>query len=88
MLLKLNEFVTLFCLQAGKKNDQELLEQAKRRREIVDLVWKHIEECESLEKKRFIDKTSGDRMLLLASGATGGRQGMFNEGYDGTFMVA
>ncbi len=66
------------CAQANKKGDPELIDQAKRRREVVELVWKHIDECESLEKKRFGgDKVSGDRIALL-SGGTVGRQGSYD----------
>jgi len=38
------------------------------RKDIIDLCNKHIEECESLEKKRFTEKYSSDRSALFAGG--------------------
>ncbi|ORX83536.1 hypothetical protein BCR32DRAFT_266912, partial [Anaeromyces robustus] len=41
----------------------------EKRKDIVSLVFKHIEECEMLEKKRFSDKAANDRKKLLSSPA-------------------
>jgi hypothetical protein len=35
------------------------------RREVVDLVYKHIDEVEQFEKKRFNDRAGVDRLALL-----------------------
>eukprot|EP00833_Pecoramyces_ruminatium_P008569 jgi/Orpsp1_1/1182601/evm.model.c7180000081934.2 len=37
----------------------------EKRKEIVSLVFQHIEEVERLEKKRFTDKASMERKQLL-----------------------
>jgi len=39
----------------------------EKRKDIVNLVFKHIEECEMLEKKRFSDKVANERKKLFAS---------------------
>lgn len=66
----------MLSAQAGKRGDQEQIELSQRRREIVELAWKHIEECEGLEKRRFGEKSGGDRLMLLSGGSVGGgRQG-------------
>ncbi|KAI9032301.1 hypothetical protein DFJ74DRAFT_754144 [Hyaloraphidium curvatum] len=57
--------------KADKKGNEEAMEKCRRRREIVQLVWSHIEECEALEKKRVTEKVSGERTILLSGGAPG-----------------
>ena len=41
----------------------------------MDLCYKHIEEVESLEKKRFNDKTSENRSMLMTQVGSGGESG-------------
>jgi len=43
----------------------------EKRKDIVNLVFKHIEECEMLEKKRFSDKVANERKKLFASPTKG-----------------
>ena len=58
--------------QAAVTGGEESL-ASKNKAEIVDLVKKHVEELEQLEKKRFNDKLQTERSALLgAGGATGG----------------
>jgi hypothetical protein len=52
---------------------KEALDRALTRKDVVDLVWSHIDEVEGLEKKRFTDKISAvssvERTVLLAAPA-------------------
>ncbi|KAJ3340020.1 hypothetical protein HDU93_007569 [Gonapodya sp. JEL0774] len=57
------------------KKDPAALQRITERKEIVDLVFKHLEECETLEKKRFNDKVSGERTALLTGGGVAGSRG-------------
>ncbi len=43
----------------------------EKRKDIVNLVFKHIEECEMLEKKRFSDKVANERKKLFTSPTKG-----------------
>ncbi|KXS20174.1 hypothetical protein M427DRAFT_94601 [Gonapodya prolifera JEL478] len=54
-----------------RKKDAAAQQRASERKEIVDLVFKHIEECETLEKKRFNDKVSGERVTLMTGAGAG-----------------
>ncbi|ORX45382.1 hypothetical protein BCR36DRAFT_299744 [Piromyces finnis] len=53
--------------KSEKKPTEEEKRFVEKRKDIVDLVFKHIEECEMLEKKRFSDKITSDRKKLFAS---------------------
>jgi SYP7 family syntaxin len=55
--------------ESKKKQSPEDQKRLKEREEIVGLVFKHIEECENLEKKRFADKLNADRGALLTGAA-------------------
>lgn len=57
-------------LDKPQENGRTAKETAKLREETVELVFKHIEELEQLEKKRYQDKTSQDRAALF-DGAAG-----------------
>ena len=46
--------------------------QVEERQEVVELVFKHIEECEALEKKRYAGKNTEARVELFAGGRAGG----------------
>mmetsp|Transcript_46409 Transcript_46409/g.100809 ORF Transcript_46409/g.100809 Transcript_46409/m.100809 type:complete len:277 (+) Transcript_46409:246-1076(+) len=48
----------------GKGNAQQIAE----RQETVDLVFKHIEECEALDKRRYASKNSDTRIELFSGG--------------------
>ena len=52
----------------SKNASLESLDPANRA-EVVQLVFKHIEELEALEKKRFTDKLASDRSALFAGAA-------------------
>ncbi|KAJ1562025.1 hypothetical protein HK096_002395 [Nowakowskiella sp. JEL0078] len=54
--------------QKKQKNPEQLAE----RKEILDLCTKHIEECESLEKRQFNENFSHDRVELLTRQGGGG----------------
>jgi len=51
----------------GKGNAQ----QVEARGEQVDLVFRHIEECEALDKRRYASKNSEARVELFSGGKTG-----------------
>ena len=57
--------------EAGKKKGKDA-EQVEQRLEVVQLVWKHIEECEALEKRRYQGKNSEARVELFGGGRGGG----------------
>lgn len=46
--------------------------QVEERQEVVELVFKHIEECEGLEKKRYAGKNTEARVELFSGGKAGG----------------
>merc|ERR1719265_564002 len=52
-----------------KSPEQEA--QANNRKEMVELVFKHIEECEAWEKRRFTDKHMESRTALFSGGGGG-----------------
>ncbi|RKP18918.1 hypothetical protein ROZALSC1DRAFT_29425 [Rozella allomycis CSF55] len=60
-------------LKSGGKSQKidEIQKEVVMHREVVDLVSKHIEECETLEKRRFLDKMSSSDKTALLSGGTG-----------------
>ena len=46
--------------------------QVEERQEVVELVFKHIEECEAIEKKRYSGKQTEARVELFTGGRGGG----------------
>jgi len=56
---------------AKAKSKAPAVEQAENRQEVVELVFKHIEECELQEKKRYAAKNSEVRVELFSGGARG-----------------
>eukprot|EP00735_Rhodelphis_limneticus_P011157 TRINITY_DN4220_c0_g1::TRINITY_DN4220_c0_g1_i1::g.8033::m.8033 TRINITY_DN4220_c0_g1::TRINITY_DN4220_c0_g1_i1::g.8033 ORF type:complete len:283 (+),score=39.02,sp/Q9SF29/SYP71_ARATH/29.54/7e-23,SNARE/PF05739.14/5.2e+03,SNARE/PF05739.14/9.2e-11,Syntaxin-6_N/PF09177.6/0.12,Syntaxin-6_N/PF09177.6/3.3e+02,DUF948/PF06103.6/6.1e+02,DUF948/PF06103.6/5.9e+02,DUF948/PF06103.6/0.06,NPV_P10/PF05531.7/4.1e+03,NPV_P10/PF05531.7/1.1e+02,NPV_P10/PF05531.7/0.43,Baculo_PEP_C/PF04513.7/2e+02,Baculo_PEP_C/PF04513.7 len=63
-----------------KKKDKLPQEAIEHRNEVIDLAFKHISECEQLEKRRFTDKSAGpsaDSRAQLLTSAAGGGQGKF-----------
>jgi len=54
-------------LKKKKNLSPEEKQFIEKRKDIVNLVFKHIEECEMLEKKRFSDKVANERKKLFAS---------------------
>lgn len=61
---------------AKRKNTAGKVEQQQ---EVVDLVFKHIEECEALEKKRFTSKATDNRIELFSSMGRGFGAGGSNQ---------
>jgi hypothetical protein len=57
----------------GSPDAKEALDRALMRKDVVDLVWSHIDEVEGLEKKRFTDKISAvssvERTVVLVAPA-------------------
>jgi len=47
-------------------------QQVEERAEVVDLVFKHIEECEALDKRRYASKHTEARIELFSGGKAGG----------------
>ena len=60
--------------EAGTKKGTDA-EQVEQRLEVVQLVWKHIEECEALEKRRYQGKNSEARVGSSAAGAAARARG-------------
>ena len=58
-------------LKKKKNLSPEEKQFIEKRKDIVNLVFKHIEECEMLEKKRFSDKVANERKKLFASPTKG-----------------
>jgi chromosome segregation ATPase len=52
-----------------KKKGGPTPEELEHRNEVVDLTWKHIEECENLEKRRLGGPTASARQSLLSGGS-------------------
>jgi len=48
------------------------VQQAEQRQELVELVFKHIEECEALERRRYGTKTTEARVELFSGGKNAG----------------
>ncbi|KAJ3092779.1 hypothetical protein HK102_003042 [Quaeritorhiza haematococci] len=65
---RLDEIVTKEEKKKGKRKVEE--DELVRRREIVQLCFQHIEECENLEKRRFNEKAGVDRLELLRGSVT------------------
>lgn len=53
-----------------KNINDEVKEKNANRAEVIELVFKHIEECEVLEKKRFAEKLVTDRSVLFSGAAS------------------
>jgi len=56
---------------AKTRGKEKAVEQAENRQEVVELVFKHIEECELQEKKRYASKNSDARVELFAGSGRG-----------------
>ena len=87
--MKLQALQAKEAAKAGKKADAK--EQAENRREAVELVFAHIDECEKMEQKRFTGKQAEIRVDLFSGGvrgalgsAMGGRSGGGGGGTSGT----
>ena len=64
-----NRLMTLQRKEAARVGkNKERLEQASTRQETVELVFKHIEECELQEKKRYTSKNADARVELFSGG--------------------
>lgn len=64
-----NKLMAIQRKEAGKTRGKEkAVEQAESRAEVVELVFKHIEECELQEKKRYTSKNSEARVELFSGG--------------------
>ena len=68
-----NKLLALQRKEASKtKGKEKAVEQAENRQEVVELIFKNIEECELQEKKRYTSKNSEARVELFAAGGRGG----------------
>ena len=56
---------------AKTRGKEKAVEQVENRQEVVELVFKHIEECEMQEKKRYTSKNSEARVELFAGSGRG-----------------
>jgi len=67
-----NRLQALQRKEASKaKSKAPAVEQAENRQEVVELVFKHIEECELQEKKRYAGKNAEIRVELFSGGGRG-----------------
>ena len=67
-----NRLMAIQRKEAAKTRGKEkAVEQAENRQEVVELVFKHIEECELQEKKRYTSKNSEARVELFAGSGRG-----------------
>ena len=67
-----NKLLALQRKEAAKtRGKDKAVVQAENRQEVVELVFKHIEECELQEKKRYISKNSEARVELFAGSGRG-----------------
>lgn len=66
-----NKLMALQRKEATRSKKAAAVEKAENRQEVVELVFKHIEECELQEKKRYAGKASEIRIDLF-SGMGGG----------------
>ncbi|KAJ3222404.1 hypothetical protein HDU78_011762, partial [Chytriomyces hyalinus] len=68
-----------------KAKDPAKVEKLAQQKEILDLTNKHIEEVESLEKRRFNDGYAMDRTDLMAGATNKGISGVGNKGMVGNY---
>ncbi|KAJ3197040.1 hypothetical protein HK101_006503 [Irineochytrium annulatum] len=78
---RMNEIVAKEAKKKKNMKDPEKLEKVEQRKEILDLINKHIEEVENLEKRRINEGYTLDRTELLSGGkpgigGTGGHRGV------------
>lgn len=61
-----HKLYTLQGKEASKSKGRS--QQLEERAEMVDLIFKHVEECEALEKRRYAGKQSENRLNLFGGG--------------------
>jgi SYP7 family syntaxin len=67
-----NRLMAMQRKEAAKTRGKEkAVEQAENRQEVVELIFKHIDECELQEKKRYTSKNSEARTELFAGSGRG-----------------